>query len=57
MAIFILEIVLKMFEHFWAFWASNWNVADFVVTLMCAIFEVLRYTSAVGIIVSSFCHR
>jgi len=48
LAIFVFEIILKWAEHFWAFWASNWNVTDFVVTLFSLIFEVMRHTFTVS---------
>ena len=50
LAIFVLEIVLKLMEHFWAFWNSNWNLADFIVTLLCVILEILRYSSSVSLL-------
>ena len=48
LVIFVLEVVLKLTEHFWAFWATNWNVTDFIVTLFCVVFELLRYTNTVS---------
>jgi len=56
LAIFVLEIVLKLTEHFWAFWASNWNLADFIVTAICVVLEIMRYSNSVSIIIHSY-HR
>jgi len=44
LVIFVLEIVLKLTEHFWAFWASNWNIADFIVTFVCVVLEFMRFS-------------
>lgn len=46
MAIFVLEVVLKLMEHFWAFWASNWNLVDFLVTLFCVVCETMKIVSS-----------
>jgi len=57
LVIFVLEILLKLTEHFWAFWASNWNLTDFIVTLICVILETMRYSNAVRLITLYYYHH
>ena len=56
LVIFVLEIILKLMEHFWAFWNSNWNLADFIITILCVVLEVLRYSSSVSLLLFYILH-
>ncbi|KAI9209050.1 Ion transport protein-domain-containing protein [Polychytrium aggregatum] len=45
---FVLEIVLKWMDSFWNFWKDGWNIADFAITVLSAIPELVDLTGTVG---------
>ncbi|MBN3308957.1 CTSR2 protein, partial [Amia calva] len=41
-AIFLLEILLKWIDDFFMFWKNNWNIFDFMVTILSILPEVIK---------------
>eukprot|EP00455_Lapot_gusevi_P002899 TRINITY_DN11197_c0_g1_i3.p1 TRINITY_DN11197_c0_g1~~TRINITY_DN11197_c0_g1_i3.p1 ORF type:complete len:488 (-),score=60.15 TRINITY_DN11197_c0_g1_i3:162-1625(-) len=44
--VFMVEIILKLVDHFFDFWLDPWNIFDFVVTILSAIPVILSLMSA-----------
>jgi len=48
LAIFALEILLKWYHGFWAFWRVGWNVFDFFLVAISILGQGMRRHPPIG---------
>jgi len=51
--IFVIDILLKWIDDFSGFWVNGWNVADFIITIMSILPEILQSIPHQGAFISS----